>query len=223
MRIVAVGGPKGGVGKSTLCVSMATACSRAGHRVLVVDADENRSSIDWIESADEAIPVDVASGRDVGELVSLRDVQGYDLVFVDLPGAREGAFTALLGDSNGRPVPDVLVTPTGEALMDLRPTIRVLSGEVVPLGLPYLLVLNRVAPEAMRRMPDRQEQLRSIGLVVADTVVRRLVAYDEALERHLTVFNHGGPHSYARVAEKDVERLTGEVLGLVGMTLEGTN
>src|SRR4051812_19060598 len=98
MKTLAVGSPKGGVGKSTSSVTIAAIAARdLGLRVLVVDADENRSALDLLTKADDAIAVDVAPGTNLNEVRRLRRGSGYDLVIVDLPGARAGAFAAVLG------------------------------------------------------------------------------------------------------------------------------
>ncbi|KKL80181.1 hypothetical protein LCGC14_2007320 [marine sediment metagenome] len=49
MPILVVGGIKGGSGKSTLASNLAVLRSRSGKRVLLVDADEQRSISDWSE------------------------------------------------------------------------------------------------------------------------------------------------------------------------------
>ncbi|NGX44098.1 MAG: Chromosome-partitioning ATPase Soj [Candidatus Anoxychlamydiales bacterium] len=49
MPILVVGGIKGGSGKSTLASNLAVLRSRSGKRVLLVDADEQRSISDWAE------------------------------------------------------------------------------------------------------------------------------------------------------------------------------
>lgn len=96
--------------------------------------------------------------------------------------------------------------------MDLRPVVRVVRTEVVPLELPYALVLTRVATEAPRAR-ERQAQLRvGSGLSVATTVVRRFVAFDEAVERSRTVLDIPGRHNYARRAEADYRALAAETL-----------
>lgn len=218
MRIVAVGGPKGGKGASTTAVHLAAIATRAGLSVLLVDGDANRSSTDIVEGGD-ALPVDLADGQDPAALRRLRQVAGYDLAVVDLPGAREsGAFEAILrGD--GRPVADLLVVPTAPVAMDLRPTLRVLRTEIVPLGLPYLVVFTRVQTAAVPRARERQQELRAIGLTVADTVIRRYAVFDEAAELSCTVLDLPGLHSYARHAEADYRALADEVFAAVGLPI----
>lgn len=54
-----------------------------GLRVLLIDGDENRSSIDWVERTGDTIPVDVAAGS-AEQIAALRGGRGYDLAVVDL-------------------------------------------------------------------------------------------------------------------------------------------
>lgn len=217
MKTLAVGSPKGGVGKSCSSVTLAAIAARdLGLSVLLVDADENRSALDWITRAGDAIPVDVAAGTP-DEVRRLRRGSGYDLVIVDLPGAREGAFAAILGGDGDGPVCDYLLVPSGPEVMDLRPVVRVLRGEVVPLGLPYSLVFTKVPTEALPRARERQAQLRvGSGLSVATTVIRRYAAFDEAVERSRTVLDIPGRHHYARRAEADYRDLAAETLPALG-------
>lgn len=214
MKTLAVGSPKGGVGKSTTSVTVAAIAARdLGLRVLVVDADENRSALDLLTKADDTIPVDVAAGTDLDEVRRLRRGSGYDLVIVDLPGARAGAFAAVLGGNGDGPVCDYLLVPTGPEVMDLRPVVRVVRSEVAPLELPYAVVFTRVPTEAVPRARERQAQLRvGSGLSMATTVVRRYAVYDEAVERSCTVLDIPGRHHYARRAEADYRALAAETL-----------
>ncbi len=47
--IVVIGGIKGGSGKTTLATNFTVLRSQAGKKVLLIDADEQRSSSDWVE------------------------------------------------------------------------------------------------------------------------------------------------------------------------------
>lgn len=220
MQIIGVGSPKGGQGKTTLAVTIATIAARdLGLRVLLVDADENRSALDWSESATgELIPLDLADGTDPAALRRLRRATGgHDLAVVDLPGARGSALRAILLGEGDRPAVDLLVVPTEADLISTRPVVRVIRSEVEPLGLPHLLVLNKVNPQAAGRIAAYQGLLRASGLRVARTVVRSYTAYRDALEAERTVLDFGGAHSLARRAERDCRQLTAEVLPLVGI------
>jgi chromosome partitioning protein len=58
-KIISVLNQKGGVGKTTLTVHLATALARAGERVLLVDADPQGSALDWsaARAGDPLFPV----------------------------------------------------------------------------------------------------------------------------------------------------------------------
>ncbi len=58
-NIIAVLNPKGGCGKTTLAVHLATALSRQGDPVLLVDADTQGSARDWHEAGDGRAPFPV--------------------------------------------------------------------------------------------------------------------------------------------------------------------
>lgn len=218
MLTLAIGSPKGGVGKTVTSVHLATIAARVlGMRVLLVDGDENRSSLDWITRAGDSSPLDVAAGTP-DEVRQLRRGTGYDLAVVDLPGAREGAFLAVLTGTGTGPVADYLLVPTGAEVMDLRPVVRVIRHEVASLDLPYALVFTRVPTEAVPRARERQAQLRAgSGLSVASTVIRRYAVVDEAVERSCTVLDIPGKHHYARRVEDDYLALAAETFGAMGM------
>src|SRR4051812_43162623 len=53
--ILAIANTKGGVGKSTIAINIAIARARAGHDVLLVDGDEQRSALDFTELREQIV------------------------------------------------------------------------------------------------------------------------------------------------------------------------
>lgn len=215
--LLAVGSPKGGVGKTTLAGTLAVLAARILKlKTLLIDADENRSALDWLGDLPD---LDVAPGLDYDALRRMRaaSTSPYDLAVLDLPGARAGAFEAILTGTDGRPVADLLLVPTLLDLMDIRPVLRVVESEVAPLRLPSMIVLTRVETYHQGLAAQRKAELRARGLTVADTPVRRYVAYAEAHEAGGTVLDEiGGRHSRARQAEADMRQLAVEVFARLG-------
>jgi chromosome partitioning protein len=224
-KILAVGGPKGGVGKTTVSLNVATNATRLlGLRVLLVDADPNRSASDAAVAAGNLMPFDVAEGLDHDKLVQLHRATQYDLVVIDLPGAREaGALKALLrGEERhgkpAKPAVDGLLLPTRPEIMDLRPLRRVVRDEIVPLGVAYLVTLVRVHRDRVELARRRREEFRDMGFVVAECLTRNLVVHDDALEERRTLLDMpGGRRSSVRAADREYRELTAEGLSLIGI------
>lgn len=223
-KILAVGSPKGGVGKTTEAVTLAAVAAQVLKlRTLLVDADMNHSTVSWAKgSDDETMPFDVASGAgDPSELVELRRGRRYDLTIVDLPGAREGGLDTMLRGDAGRPAADLLLIPVQPEVMDLDPVVRVVRREVVPLGIPYLIVLTKVTTSSLPRAQQRQNELRAdLGLSMAATIIRAYSVYNEAREQFRTVLDMPGKHSYARTAEAENRALAHEVFAALGFDTE---
>lgn len=218
-KILAVGSPKGGVGKTTTAVTLAAIAAQVlSLRVLLIDADANESALSWARRADDdAMPFDIAPGAArPDELHKLRLDRRHDLTIVDLPGAREGGFSAMLTGADGRPTADTMLVPVQPEVMDLEPVVRVLRHDVIPLELPYLVALTKVDTASLSRAQARQNELRAdLGLQVAATVVRRYSAYNEARERFTTVIDLPGRRSHARTAEAEYRALAAEIFGLM--------
>jgi chromosome partitioning protein len=224
VKIIAVGSPKGGVGKTTTAVTLAVIAAQAGLDVLLVDGDANASTMDWAGSAGDEIPLDVYAASDPRELAKLRDADEYDLMVVDLPGARAGAFEAILAGDGGRPVPDLLLVPTTHEILDLRPVMRVVRDELFPLDLPHLIVMTKV-PTAALPQARRQRALvldASAGHQFAETIIRDYSIYNEAVENGMTVLDIPGRRLSARKAEADYRALASEAFTAVDLTLPTT-
>jgi len=88
--IVLVGGEKGGTGKSTLACNLAVQRSLAGHDVLLVDADTQKSASFWAQIRDETeIKPRVACIQKLGKglQAELRDLaRRYEDIIIDAGG-----------------------------------------------------------------------------------------------------------------------------------------
>lgn len=177
---VAFANLKGGVGKTTLVLNCASALHRAGHRVLVVDADSQGSARSWHGRAAElGHPAPPVVGVDAGSLrTALPSLSGgFDVVLIDTP-ARLGAEAraAMI-------VSDLVVVPVVPGQVDLwalERTVAVLdeARAIRPVRAGLVLnradrtVLSRAAKEAVSNVPG----LPLLGVVQARVAIGEAIA-----------------------------------------------
>jgi chromosome partitioning protein len=182
-RLIAIGNLKGGVGKTTLAISVACALAEHGN-VVVVDADAQASAAAW--AAPGKLPIQVvalplaadtehAVAAWLERLVEIRDDADFGLV--DLPPNLGAATVAALS------LVDLLLVPVPPSGLDLRAAERTLAllrqarqvrHDTRPAG---LLVPSRVD----RRTGAGREieaVLHDLGEPVAPAVIQRAAHVD---------------------------------------------
>jgi chromosome partitioning protein len=140
LKTLALLARKGGAGKTTLAVHLAVAAVQVGRRVLLVDADPQRSASGWWHARAAEAPelVECEAGK-VAEVVAAAGRDKVDLVVIDTRPSVE-ADTATLAR-----LADLVLVPTRASILDLRAigaTIDVISA-VKARG---FIVLNATPP-----------------------------------------------------------------------------
>ncbi len=149
MKLITVTGYKGGCGKSTTAIHLATYFSDRG-KTLLIDSDENRTAVAWAKLG--KLPFDVKD-----EKSSIKAIAGNDYIVVDTPARPESNDLKELA-SNG----DLLVLPTTPDVVSLRPAI--LTTKDIPKGAKYRVLLTIVPPYPSKEGVTVQQDLREIYL-----------------------------------------------------------
>jgi chromosome partitioning protein len=114
--IIALTGQKGGIGKSTTAVCLATAAMQRGARVLLVDADPQGTVRTWGDVAGEAgrtTPTVVAMGATMHRPGQLPDMAAaYDVTIIDCPPRNGDTQRSALM------IADIAVLPCGPTAVD---------------------------------------------------------------------------------------------------------
>jgi chromosome partitioning protein len=165
MKIIALVHQKGGVGKSTLALNLATCFE--GFRVALVDMDSQGSLSD--------LSLDLP-GLTVIKANGIEDIPngGYDLMIIDTPPYLSDNLTGLFSKS------DFVLIPTKAGYFDLlaiRNTIQLISQaqEKKPL-LKSGIVLNMIKPRS-GLTAEVQDLLKSYDTPVLSTLVHDRVSF----------------------------------------------
>lgn len=138
MKVICVASAKGGVGKTTVAVNLASLAADDGAQTLVIDLDPQRSAADWRTVRTAGRPMPRVAAADVVRLPAILDAakgEGIDLVVLDTPPHATGEIFEAARLS------DLVIVPVRPAVLDLRSAARTLDG-VAKSAKPYAVVLN---------------------------------------------------------------------------------
>lgn len=170
--IVALAQRKGGVGKTTLAVSVAAELSERGYDVGLVDADPQGSACEWARPGNLSFPVyELPFDREPVALWARRiRMMAGECIVVDAPPADAAVGAAVA-------IADVLLVPCTPSGLDLESTAHTLGivravRERRQAHLGVALVPNRVDS---RTLEGRQviDELRAFGETVAGPIGNR--------------------------------------------------
>lgn len=185
-KVIAILNQKGGVGKTTLAVHIATALARKGRKVLLLDSDPQGSSLDWAAArhGEPLFPVVGLPKSSIHkELPSL--AKDYDVVVIDgPPRVYDVARSAIMASS----LVLVPVQPSPYDVWAAKDIIDLLNeAGVYKPALQKAFVINRkIVNTAIGR--DVAEALSEYPIPVLKTAVCQRVAFAESATQGLTVY-----------------------------------
>jgi chromosome partitioning protein len=90
MKIITIATQKGGAGKTTLATNLATVSAKAGFLTLVIDADSQKTALDWFNKRDnQQNPLVIAADNQTAleKMLHLAEQKSIERIFIDTQGA----------------------------------------------------------------------------------------------------------------------------------------
>lgn len=143
VNVIAVIQTKGGTGKTTTTMLVASALTALGDRVLVLDSDKQGSATDWAKEAGDILDFEVSAtptGRVLETAVRRASSQDYDFILIDTPPGSNNIVEVASS------VADLVLVPTGVSAIDLKRTQATLDffeGTDIPVAVVLVNVDKR--------------------------------------------------------------------------------
>ena len=149
MAVITFANTKGGAGKTTAVLIVATELQRMGYSVAVLDADPQHWISKWFEQLGANAPANLTVSSYVTSANLERHIRQWqhavDFVLLDLPGARSPLLAQALGYSQ------YVIIPIQGSAMDAQGGANVIEllqylDEKAAIRIPHSVVLTRVNP-----------------------------------------------------------------------------
>lgn len=156
--IVMVAGTKGGCGKTTIATNLAVLRAASGRKLLLVDADEQRSTVTWANQRDvlgiETRWTTVSFGGKALRSQILRMKDDYDDIIIDVGGRETTSLRASLS------IADICIIPFKPRSFDVWSLgdVKAVVGEMKPAN-PNLRVFSFIN-QADSKGSDNEGSLR---------------------------------------------------------------
>ncbi len=218
MAIISIANAKGGAGKTTVALLLATEFARRGETVVIFDCDPLEFAAKWRGLPGAVERISVVTGVTFANLGSnLRAQQGQaNQVIIDLSGARDALIALVAGLS------DLMLIPVQGCAMDAQGAAHVLDiiGQVennARSHINHAVVLTRVSSFVTTRA------IRSVKALLAQRNVALLSTPIIERSAYRDMFEHGGTLytideaklTNLAKAQRNMQGLATEVLHLV--------
>jgi len=184
MSVILIGGEKGGTGKTTLSINLATARAKKGHDVLLVDTDPQGSASYWAATREElGVKPRIASIQKFGKTLAgeLRDLsKRYEDIIVDAGGRDSVELRA------GLVVADRVYVPIQASQFDMWTLDQMdsLVGQAQAMNpdLKAFVLINRAStnPAVVEAKDAKQLVAEFESLSLMNSMVRDRIAYRKA-------------------------------------------
>lgn len=196
---------KGGVGKTTIAINVASALAQQGFKTLLIDADKQGSSSTWASLREETPFQVVSLARENMAKDALSLATEYDYTLIDAPPHAEAVSRSCIIASDLVVMP---IEPSGLSTWASDVTVQQVKQareykETLKCG---FVVSRKIGKTVIGRQV--REMVENTGMQVFDADIENRVAFAESMTMGLTVFEWGAD----KKAMAEIETLTEELV-----------
>lgn len=174
MKTVAIISQKGGAGKTTLALHLATSSALAGRNTAIIDLDPQASAANWGDRRKAELPVVLSAhaSRLGHEIRRVEEMEGDLLIIDTAPHSDSAALEAAKAA-------DLILVPCRPAILDIE-AISTTLDLVKTTGTPIFVVMNAVAPQG-NEAAEAADAIAGLDVQVCPVQLRQRVAFSRAL------------------------------------------
>ena len=210
--IILVGGEKGGSGKSCLAQNLAVYLQANNRDILLLDADPQGTTTDWIKERDEnnkveSIPSVQAAGNIRQILLDLS--KRYQDIIIDAGGQDSEALRSAMTIASHMLLPFRPKRRDLKTLVHVEKLIRLAKAVNPELYTRSVITQCPTLPSQFQRILDAKEACESFDLTPLNNFTCNRNIYDDADENGLSVFEMSSDEK----AKQEIEKIAKEFLG----------
>ena len=192
MKIIAFLNEKGGTGKSTLAINLATVLHRQHKRVVLIDADPQGTARDWRAASPENanLPPVVAIDR-AQMLASSLGALSADIVIIDSPAKAEQMAAAIVRVAH---VALIVLQPSGADVWASAAAVKLIQARRDAGGVIHsAFLVNRCSSNTKLTQQIKQGDWNEYGIEQMSSTVGNRIAFAQALTAGLSVLDLHDP------------------------------
>lgn len=196
---------KGGVGKTTSSINIATAIARSGYKVVVVDTDPQLSIGNWYE--ENKCQFDVASASSQKEVYSIKKaLKEYDYIIID------GAAAISEISSAAVMISDLVIIPVTPSPLDFAASTAILAvieaRNELQLVEARFLITKKINTTTMLQV--LKDSIETTGVEMLKTGITQRQSYIKTMLDGGTVYDTSDAN-----AKGEIDNITREIMEIV--------
>lgn len=189
MPVIVSANPKGGVGKSTSTLLLASGLAEIGFQVSIIDADPNQPMKKWREGNSKTSVKIICDGKEdnIIDLIDSENTSKRKFVFVDTEGARS------MLSQTAMSIADLVIIPMQPSAIEadqVAVLVKLMNTQqrIARRIIPYKILFNRTGFISTRMEKRIRQSLEDANISTFNIDLSERVAFKSIFEDQLTLY-----------------------------------